>query len=132
MTLVVPNVGEELALNKYLKLENLTLKLYSNNITPGETDTAATYTEVAGGGYASKTLTAASWTVTPDAPTVGLYAAQDFTFTGVTDAPGTIYGYYVVDAANVLRWAERFDAGVVPFTPVLGSVIRITPRFEAS
>ena len=49
MTLVVPNVGEVRALEHILD-ESLTLKLYSNNITPSETDTASTYTEVSGGG----------------------------------------------------------------------------------
>lgn len=132
MTLVVPNVGEVKALELMLKSGDLTLKLYSNNITPGETDTAGTYTEVTGGGYASKTLTAASWSITSGNPSYGSYAAQDFNFTGATGAPGTIYGYFVVDAANVLRWAERFDAGVVPFTPANGALIRVTPRFEAS
>lgn len=132
MTLVVPNVGEVLALEKYLKLVNLTLKLYSNNVIPAETNTAASFTPVTGGGYAAKTLIAASWSITSGAPSFGLYAAQDFTFTGVTDAPGTIYGYYVVDPDNVLRWAERFTESVVPFSPVNGSLIRVTPRFEAS
>ena len=132
MTLVVPNVGEQSALNKLLN-QNLTLKLFSNNITPGETDTAASYTEVSGGGYASKPLTFANWTVTPGAPTAALYnAAQDFSFTGATGAPSTIYGYYIVDGSNVLILAERFAPAVVPFTPIAGSLIRITPRIEAS
>lgn len=132
MTLIVPNVGEVKALELYLKSENLFLRLYSNNVTPGESDTIATYTQVSGGGYAQKTLTAASWTVSSGNPSSGLYAAQDFEFTGATDAPGTVYGYYVVDGSNILRWAERFPEGVLPFSPVLGSLIRVTPRFEAS
>lgn len=132
MTLVVPNVGEVENLELYLKSEDLFLRLYSNNVTPGESDTAATYTQVAGGGYAQKTLTAASWVITSGNPSFGSYAAQDFTFTGVTSAPGTIYGYYVVDAGGILRFAERFPAGVVPFSPILNSLIRVTPRFEAS
>jgi hypothetical protein len=132
MSLVIPNVGEEIALDKYLNDENLTLKLFSNNIVPGEGDTAASYTEVAGGGYASKTLVAGSWTITPGDPSFGLYLIQIFGFTGPTNAPGTIYGYFVVDASNVLRWAERLPAANVPFTPIAGSSIRITPRFECS
>ena len=132
MTLVVPNVGEVKALELYLKSENLILRLYSNNITPAEGDTIHTYTQVTGGGYAQKTLTAASWTVTSGNPSSGSYAAQDFEFTGVTGAPGTVYGYYVVDGSNILRWAERFPEGVLPFEPVNGSLIRVTPRFECS
>lgn len=131
MSIVVPNVGEEIVLDKYLD-EPLTLKLYSNNYTPVEGSTNANFTEVAGGGYAAKTLAVANWVVTPGDPTVALYAQQTFAFTGPTTAPGTIYGYYVVDALNVVRWAERFPAANVPFTPVAGSSIRITPRFECS
>lgn len=133
MTLVVPNVGEVKALELFLELEDLTLVLYSNDITPGETDTVATYTPVVGGGYLAVTLDKDEWTITAGAPSAGVYNdTLDFTFTGVTNAPGTIYGYFVKDAAGVLRWAERFPAAVVPFTPVNGSLIRFIPRFEAS
>lgn len=127
-----PNVAEVLVLEQYLEAEDLTLKLFSNNVTPAEGDTAASYTSVAGGGYAAKTLDKDLWTILSGDPSSGEYAAQDFTFTGATNAPGTIYGYFIVDAANVLRGAERFDAGVVPFTPVNGSLIRITPRLQVS
>lgn len=128
----VPNVGEVIAAQKYLTLENLTLKLFSNNVTPAEGDTAATYTEVTGGGYASKTLALGSWTIVAGDPTTGTYAAQDFAFTGATTGPGTIYGYYLVDGSNVLRGSERFGASVVPFNPVNGSLIRITPKLQVS
>ena len=129
MSLVVPNVGEDRALTKILT-DALTLKLYSNNVTPGEADTSASYTEVSGGGYASKSLTLANWGIIDG---VALYnAVQSFSFTGATAAPSVIYGYYVVDASNVLCWAERFVESVVPFTPVNGSIIYLTPRFTAS
>src|SRR3970040_1677765 len=125
MRLLAPSVG----LAKMLQLvlaPTATLKLFSNNITPASGDTAASYTEVAGGGYASKSLTSANWGITNG---VALYnSAQSFDFTGVTNAPGTVYGYYIVDASNVLLWAERFAAEVVPFTPVANSLIRVTPR----
>lgn len=132
MAIVVPNAFEVLVLNWILKTENLSLRLYSNNYTPVEGSTLAAFTEVIGGGYAAKTLIAANWTNTAGDPSFGLYAQQTFSFTGPTSAPSTIYGYYVVDAANVVRWAERFPGANVPFTPVAGSSIRITPRFEAA
>lgn len=128
----VPNVAEVIAATQFLKTGDLTLKLFSNNVTPAEGNTAASYTEVAGGGYVAKTLVAANWTITSGDPTTGTYAAQDFAFTGPTNAPGTIYGYFIVDGSNVLRGEERFGAGVVPFTPVLGSLIRITPKLQIS
>lgn len=131
MTLVVPNEGEGKLLDLWLN-RALTLKLYSNNVTPGETDTAATYTEVAGGGYADLDMVGANWVITQGAPSEGAYPAHDFEFTGATDAPSTIYGYYVVDGDGTLCWAERFGETVVPFSPVTGSVIRITPKIQAS
>lgn len=132
MTQAIPNVAEVIVLTQFLKTEILTLKLFSNNVTPAEGNTAATYTEVTGGGYASKELAAASWSITSGDPSFGSYAAQDFSFTGVTGGPGTIYGYYLVDTSNVLRGAERFDAGIVPFNPVNGSLIRVTPKVLCS
>ena len=131
MTLVVPNVGETQALTKLLN-QALTLKLYSNNITPAEGDTNSTYTEVSGGGYANKALAFGTWTLTSGDPSFGLYPAQDFAFTGTTGAPGTIYGYYVIDGSSNLLWAERFPSSVLPFSPISGSLVRIVPRIEAS
>lgn len=132
MTLIVPTVG----LNKFLELGltdilsgDLMLKLYSNNIIPSESDTAATYTVVSGGGYANITLDDGDWTTLDG---VSTQPQVQFNFTGATDAPTTIYGYYVVNADNVLMWAERFSESVVPFVPTNGSSIKITPRFEAA
>lgn len=132
MALVIPNTVEDTVLVSFLKSADLFLRLYSNNITPGETDTAATFIQVAGGGYAIITLTAADWVITPGAPTIAVQTQKTFSFTGPTTAPSTIYGYYVVDGAGVLKWAERFPGANVPFTPTNGSVIRITPRMECS
>lgn len=132
MSLVVPNVAEVAVLTEFLKSEDLYLRLYSNNVTPGETDTAATYTQVTGGGYAQITLTAALWAITSGDPSFGLYAQQIFGFTGPTTGPGTIYGYYVVNAANLLKWANRFPGANIPFAPISGSSIKITPRLECS
>lgn len=132
MALVIPNITESAVLVWFLKSADLFLRLYSNNVTPGEGDTAATFTQVAGGGYAAITLVAASWTVTLGDPTFAVQAQKTFTFTAVTNAPGTIYGYYVVNGAGVLQWAERFPGANVPFTPIAGSSIKITPRMECN
>lgn len=132
MPLVVPNAAEIDILTLILT-QNLTLRLYGNNITPGPTDTAATYTEIAGGGYANKPLTFAGWTFTAGAPSFGLYAQQGWVYTGVINAPGTVYGYFVTrDVDGKLVWAERFPAAVLPFVPIAGSITRITPRFTGN
>lgn len=109
MTLRIPDEGEVVALSIQLgktATENLILKLFSNNITPGESDTSATYTEVSGFGYAAVTLTAANWTITAGAPCIAAYPEVSFTFTG---AFGNVYGYYIMGATSgKVRYAERF------------------------
>lgn len=130
-TLVMPNVGEVLALKNLLGHTAadtpLKLKLFSNDRTPASGDTAASYTEVAGGGYANVSFTGASWTVTAGSPSTASYAAQTFTFTGTTTAPGTIYGYYVTNNTGILLWAQRLTSP--PFTPAVnGDSVVVTPQ----
>lgn len=130
-TLVVPNVGEDLALKALLNHTagvNQTLKLYTSNTTPAETDTAATFTEAAGNGYAAINLTGSSWVFTPGAPSQAAYAEQTFTFTG---ALGNVYGYFVVQqGTGTLLWAERFTGA--PFNIANnGDQIKVTPVITA-
>lgn len=127
---MIPNIGEVKNLQKILD-QNITLKLFSNNVTPAETDDVGTYTEVTGGGYAAKTLTYANWSIVSGSPTIASYAAQDFNFTGATTGPGVVYGYYLVDSDGDLMGAERFPPTVVPFTPTVGSLVRVTPKYGA-
>lgn len=130
---MIPSAKELALLTFYLQTANLTLKLYSNNVTPAKGDTSATYTEVIGGGYAAKTLTTGNWTLTAGTPTTGTYnTAQDFTFTGVTNSPAVVYGYFVVDSLNALFCSERFPSGVIPFPPINGSLIRVLPKFNVN
>lgn len=127
MSLLVPNTAQIYILNLLVN-QNLKLKLFSNNHTPGITDTVASLTEVTGGGYTEVTLAFANWDVTDGPPAVAIYDAfQDFEFTGVTGGPGTIYGYYITDNGETqLIWEERFPT--VPLTPINGSLVRIKPR----
>lgn len=133
MTILVPNTGEVIALsylvNKVATPENLIYKLFATNVTPAETDTAATYTEAAGGGYAALTMTGASWTVTGGAPSSAAYAQQTWTFTGALTTNATIYGYFVIRATSVdLVLAETFTS----FTPTAnGDNIKLTPTITA-
>lgn len=130
MTLVVQNNGEGDALDAFTgktALSTLVLRLFSNNITPAETDVAATYTEFAAAGYAAITLTAASWTTTEGAPSSTAYAQQTFTMTGAGDA----YGYYMTrQTGGRIALAERFTGA--PFSiPSGGGTIKITPQITA-
>lgn len=132
MTILVPNTGEVIALTLLVNKgtpENLVYKLFATNVTPAETDTAGTYTEASGGGYAAITMTGASWTVTGGAPSTAAYAQQTYTFTGVLTTNTTVYGYYVVQASSgTLVLAETFTS----FTPAAnGDNIKLTPQITA-
>lgn len=132
---VFPQVSQVAMLNSVLiksgAVAALTLKLYSNNRTPGLTDVAGDYNEVSGGGYSDEALVAASFTVTPGNPSQAIYNAfVEWTFTGATDAPGTIYGAYIVDGNGVLISAELFDGG--PFIPGNGDIIKYKPRIQCA
>lgn len=134
MSLVVANAQELEVLAWYLQTEDLFLRLYTNNVTPNETSTAASFNNVVAGGsgYVPKTLDKTLWLLTAGDPSYGEYPEQVFGFAGAIDIPGTIYGYYVVNAAGTLRWAERFPGANVPFSPINGSTIKFTPRFACS
>lgn len=132
MPMLIPNGGEVIDLSYLVNKatpENLVLRLFTNNITPSETDTVATYTEATGGGYAAITLTGATWTVTAGAPSTASYPQQTFTFTGALTTNTTIYGYYMTRAtSNDLVLAETFTS----FTPANnGDNVKITPQITA-
>lgn len=130
MTLLVPNDGEDMMLQHIINKtapENLSLRLYKSNTTPSETDTAVTYTVADFTGYANITLTGASWTVTPGAPTEASYAQQTFSSTAA-QATQQVYGYYVVQVTSgKLMWAERFTDGPYPIANN-GDQIKVTPK----
>lgn len=132
MPLKVPNTQEVEVLTNRLT-PALTMRLYGNDKTPADGDTAAAYTEISGGGYAALPLTFGNWNIVGGNPSTATYnATQVWTFTGVIDPPGTIYGYYVTrNSDGALMWAERFPAANVPFGPVNGSVVRVLPRYTA-
>lgn len=131
MSLVVPSAVEVEVLTN-LFIPTMTIKIYGNDVTPSSTSQASNFTEITGGGYANKLLLSPEWTIEEGDPSRAVYSAtQVWTFTGVIDAPGTIYGYFVIrNTDGKLRWAERFPSGSIPFSPVAGSVIKVLPVFN--
>jgi hypothetical protein len=132
MALNVPDVGENVALENFVNKtapQNPVLRLYKNNITPSDTDTTATFTEATFPGYASITLTGASWNAA-SAGSISFSAQQTFTCTGV--ATDDIYGYYINQVTStILMWAER--DGAAPFAVRNnGDTIKITPTITAN
>lgn len=133
MALLVPNAGEfemlKAALGVVAMGASQTLKLYVNNITPGEGDSAGSYTAATGFGYVDKTLTSTIWSVVTDGggTTEATYTQQTWVFTG---ALGNVYGYFVIRTdSGVLLWAERFSDG--PYNIANnGDEIRLTPKIQ--
>ncbi len=134
MTIVIQDGAEDRALslftNKIATGQDLSLRLFQNNITPAETDVAATYTVATFTGYANITLTGASWTVSGTAPTQIAFAQQTFTSTA-NQGLQNIYGYFYlrVTALDIMG-AERFTSAPFPIENN-GDEIRITPQITA-
>lgn len=129
MALLTPNNGEGDMLTAIVAkaaAENLVLHLFQNNITPAETDTAATYTEATFTGYAALTLTAASWVVTEGAPSNAVYPQVTFTSSAGSQNQN-VYGYYLTRAiSGRIAWAERFADG--PYNIVNnGDAVKVSP-----
>lgn len=109
---------------------NLTLRLFTNDVTPAAASTSSTFTEAAGGGYAAITLTAGSWTVSELAGIPqALYAQQLFNFTDALTGGASVYGYFITDADGDLITAERRTVAV---TPLAGDTLAITPAMQLS
>lgn len=131
MALNVPTVGSnailEMIVNKTAP-QNPVAKLYKNNITPSDTDTAATYTEATFPGYAAITLTGASWN-TASAESISYGSQQTWTCSGVST--DDIYGYYIVQTTSgILLWSER-DASAPFAVRNSGDAIKLTPTITA-
>lgn len=133
MALNFPDVGENLALEAIVNKatpQNLVLRLYSNNITPSDTDTTATYTEATFAGYAAITLTGASWNAAA-AGSIAYSAQQTFT-RSTTGATENIYGYYCNQlSSTTLMYSER-DASAPFAVTNSGDAIKITPTITAN
>lgn len=106
--------------------ETLIMKLYSNNYTPTTLSVLTDFTEVTGGGYTQKSLSASAWTMTGNAIST---TPQLFTFTSNI---GSIYGYYLVGATSgKLIASERFTSG--PFNiAASGDSITVTATISVS
>lgn len=132
MALNFPDTGENLALEMIVNKtapQNLVLKLYKNNITPSDTDTAGTYTEAVFSGYAAITLTGATWSAA-SAGSIAYSAQQTFTCNAV--ATDDIYGYYVVQlSSGTLVYSERDGAAPLAIRNN-GDQIKITPTISAN
>jgi hypothetical protein len=128
MSLVVPNEGELLLLGYIVNKDepvDLTLRLYTVDITLAESTQYANFTEATAAGYAAQTLTGSDWSTSMVATDTATATHVEKTFT--MTAAATIYGYYVTAGTSKVMWAERFSGA--PFVlPAGGGTIAITPK----
>lgn len=134
MALVFGNAAEGISLaymvNKAVP-EDLVLRLYRNDVTPGETDTLATYQEATFSGYSAITLTGSSWVIVEGGPSQATYDRQSFT-SDADQSAQLIYGYYFTRAVTGdYVTAERFSDG--PYTIAnAGDRIRVTSALTSA
>lgn len=132
MALVFPDQGENLVLEMLVNKtapQNLVLRLFKSNTTPGESDTEATYTEATFTGYSAITLTGASWGAASGGSIA--YAQQTFT-SSANQTTENIYGYYYTQGTSGKAVsAERFADGPYAITNN-GDNIKITPTITAA
>lgn len=130
MALLMPHDGVKDALSHMVGINNaedLVLRLFTNDITPQKGDTAATYHEPSGSGYAPKPLDQQYWIITDTVPPAAVHAQQIFSFTGPL---GNVHGYFLTRAnSGKIAWSERFPNGPYEITRAEDE-IKVTPRIE--
>lgn len=127
MTLVVANVSEDYMLQLILKGADASLCLFTNDLTPAETDALNTFIEMGNvQDYAPKTLTASAWGIVQGSPSLASYAEQVYTF--AAGGPTICFGYFVKRGSN-LMFGERFTNG--PYiVQNAGDQIKVSPHFS--
>lgn len=124
----LPNEGENLVLNAIFKKvttdlgTDMELGLFTN-ASVSETTSATDLTEPTGGGYARKTLTDASWSITADTAS---YAQQTFTATG-SAYTGTVKGYFILTTGTTPRIIAIEVDSLAPYTINDGDSYAVTP-----
>jgi len=105
-----------------------TLHLFTNDRTPADGDDEADYTEAAFTGYAPLTLTMSNFgsvSVTDHVASSTYAPAPQFDYTSGAGSAVTIYGYYLLDADDNFKVAERVTTEKI-INP--GDGIKVTPR----
>jgi len=142
MSLMIPNEGKIWAAKRVLYSnagsEDMSLRLFKNNITPAETDVLATYTIADFTGYASVTLTssqsAGTWAVPTTSSNIGFstYGTNATYTASATGSDQTVYGvYYAAPTAGICFASQAFGAGkpLVGLTGA-GDSITVTPKLQ--
>lgn len=113
--------------------ENYTLRLFTNQVEAGLTETqlndlaAADFTEATFTGYAAIGLTGGAWSTVAADPSTATFAVQTFTRSS-TGTAQSVWGYYLTmdfDSDEVAFY-EQFDGPVV--MELINDAIKVIPR----
>lgn len=128
--MVVQTAGAVKMANAYFSTASLTMKLFTNDITPSKTSVVGDFTQAAGGGYSSIALTAGNFTSANvgGVATTTYSPSITFAFTGALTGSVGIYGYYVVDGAGDLIFADRGAAVYTPSAATDMYIVALTIR----
>lgn len=127
MAMQFPDAATKQWLTNVLNVSGIHLRLFSNNVTIGDTTVIGSLNEVSGGGYAAIALSAVNWAFVAASPsTAGYSDFLTFIFSGAP-SPNTVYGYYITDPSGNLLAAENFTL----VNPVAGTQIPIQLRVTA-
>lgn len=130
MTLKVPDVAEVTMLGalKAQLLSGARIRLFKNDIVPGDGDTASTYVEATFSTYSNQQLP--NWGTPATSGGVAVVSHPAVTWSvGSAGVGNNIYGYYVTDSlGNTLYYAERDPAAPVNMN-VVGNTYSVTPQF---
>lgn len=113
-----------------LSIAGWTLHLYKNDYTPIPATIESDFTECDFTGYAAQVLNEATWgDVTVSLHVASTTQTTDCVFTAGALMVGTqtVYGYYVLTAADALAWSERFAA---PRTLSATDVLKVKAIFR--
>ncbi len=137
MSAVIPTEGRVFLAKRVLyanaATEDLVLRVFKNNVTPGLADTAATYTEATFTGYAPITLTSSqtgsTWSVPIVSSNLAVSSYQTLaTWTAASDQ--TVYGWYITSSVtNKLCAAQAFPSPRA-LVGASGDTLSIPPIFN--
>lgn len=130
---VLLNQGEQILLEAFVNKtapQDLVLRLFTNNVTPAETDTEATYTEDSGDGYAAVPLIGSGgWVFAAGNPSTLTYPECNFTYTGTPSK--NVYGYFITqETSGKAVIGDRFSDGPYSIANA-GDEINVTPVLTA-
>lgn len=136
--IVVADVAEVIWLTRALYgnagSEDLSYRLFKNNVTPSESDTASTFTVADFTGYSNQTLTSSqsgsTWAVptTSGGVTSSVYGSSPITWTATSDQ--SVYGIYAIfGSSGTLALAEGFG-GAKSLTGASSDQIVVTPKIQ--